>query len=75
MDELSHRMLITESDTELMVHKIQRLSGESQNVVKLAAAIGNKFSALTLAGVMSSFVHHVAHEQFSVVYLSFLLSQ
>ncbi len=56
MDDLSHRMLMTYSDTELMVYKIHRLSGESQNLVKLAAAIGHEFSVLTLAGVMGSLV-------------------
>ncbi len=52
MGQLRHKILMTDTGVELMVHKIQRLSRESQNVMKLAAVLGNKFSASTLASVM-----------------------
>ncbi len=52
MEELNERALVAENEIELIVSKIQRLSGGSQNVLKLAAAIGNKFKVSTLACVM-----------------------
>ncbi len=44
--------IASESDIDLMVKKIERLSKTSQDVIKLAAAIGNEFSVITLACVM-----------------------
>ncbi len=52
MDQLRHKVLMTDTGVELMVHKILRLSRESQNVVKLAAVLGNEFSISILAGIM-----------------------
>ncbi len=56
MEHVTQRMLVlTNNDIELMVRKIERLSGECQRVLKLAAAIGNKFSVSILAIVMGEF--------------------
>ncbi len=53
MGQLSDRtLMMTGSDIELMVKKIERLSGASQDILKLAAAIGNIFSVTTLACVV-----------------------
>ncbi len=53
MEHVKQRMLmVTDNDMELVVRKIKRLSGECQSMLKLAAAIGNKFSVFTLAAVM-----------------------
>ncbi len=58
MEHVKQRMLVvTDNDIELMVRKIERLSGECQHVLKLAAAIGNNFSVSTLAGVMGELAH------------------
>ncbi len=55
MEHVKQKMLVVTDNIELIVRKIKRLSGECQHVLKLAAAIGNKFSVSTLAGVMGEF--------------------
>ncbi len=53
MGQLSDRtLMMTGSDIELMVKKIEQLGGASQDMLKLAAAIGNIFSVTTLSCVM-----------------------
>jgi predicted ATPase/serine phosphatase RsbU (regulator of sigma subunit)/tRNA A-37 threonylcarbamoyl transferase component Bud32 len=47
--EQIQRIGITDSVVELMVNKIQKLPEETQNILKLAACIGNRFDLNTLA--------------------------
>jgi predicted ATPase len=50
LDEL-RRVAVTENVVELMVKQIQRLSVEAQQILQLAAAIGDRFSLDTLGVV------------------------
>lgn len=43
---------ITDNIVNLMVNKIKKLDKNTQNVLKLAACIGNKFTIVTLVGVL-----------------------
>ncbi|MEY3218804.1 MAG: hypothetical protein RIT27_161 [Pseudomonadota bacterium] len=52
---------ISDNVVDLMVKKIQQLSVESQNVLKLAACIGNQFDLKTLALVSQQSLTDTAH--------------
>lgn len=43
------KISITENVVDLMIHKIKKLNHKTQNVIKLAACIGNQFNLETLA--------------------------
>ncbi len=52
---------VTDNVVDLMSQKVQRLSPETQHVLKLAACIGNRFDLVKLAVVSQKPVSTVAH--------------
>ncbi|MBO3459796.1 AAA family ATPase [Aetokthonos hydrillicola Thurmond2011] len=56
------RTTITDNVVDLMVSKIEKLDGKTQNILKLAACIGNKFSLKTLSSINKKSQNKTAYE-------------
>jgi PAS domain S-box-containing protein len=54
-------MAITDNVVELMAGKIQKLPGQTQHVLQLAACIGNQFDLITLARVNEASLGDTSH--------------
>ncbi|MBK8884553.1 MAG: AAA family ATPase [Bacteroidales bacterium] len=56
------KLKVTDNVVDLMVHRIQRLSEKTQDILKLAACIGNQFDLNTLSIVSEKSMPDTAYE-------------
>ena len=64
---------ITENVVDLMVHKIQKLSGNTEHLLSLAACIGNQFDLNTLSIVYGKPVQETAEDLFEALQTELVL--
>lgn len=71
--ELIHGLKLTDNVVELMVNKVQKLEEKTQNILKLAACIGNRFDIKVLSIVNEKSLSTTARELWQTLHTGLIL--